>query len=206
MARAAALPSVVLLLVLLAGCGGGPSSTELTMLAVNDSVGRAVFHLDCGPAGGDVPDAPKACKALEQNPSLVTKPKPWVCLGGTFSWWAVTIVGRLHGKPVFRSFSTCWTTGMATIDRLGLTWAQLRAHLVKRRRVAVLPGTTHTFPPGTLREADLVTCDIRGHHLEQGVPSRGPSSTGYGGAGIVSVTLSVIRRPDGAVRASCHVR
>ena len=42
---------------LAAGCGGGRSAspaTELTMLAVNANVGRAVFHVDCSPAGGDL--------------------------------------------------------------------------------------------------------------------------------------------------------
>jgi hypothetical protein len=177
------------------------------MVAVNDSVGRAVFHLDCDPAGGDIRQATKACSALQRNPSLVTKPKPFSCYGGTFSWWDVRIDGRLQGKPLSRHLATCWTPQMATIAGLRLTWGQLRAHLVKRRRGGVQPGRSTTFPPGVLLGGDLVACVIGDHDLELGIPAQGTSSTGLeaGVATVGSVTLTVSRNADGSVHASCHV-
>jgi hypothetical protein len=91
------------------------------------------------------------------------------------------------------------------IGRLGIGWASLRAHLLPRRREAVLPSIPKTFPSGVLRPADLVTCKILGHHLEDGVPIEyGTSSNGYGGRGVTSVTLSVTHNRDGSVTASCH--
>ena len=76
------------------------------MLAVNSFVGRSLFHLDCAPVGGDLPNPARACAALTKKPQLVTKPKPFLCAGGTFSWWDITISGRLNGKPIHRAFST----------------------------------------------------------------------------------------------------
>src|ERR1041385_9128297 len=114
----------------LAGCGSrSVPSTDLTLLAVNPSVGRAVFHLRCAPARGDLGDPARACAAVAARPQLVTRPKPFVCFGGTFSWWDVTITGRLNGRPVRTHISTCWTPQMAMIRRLGIGWQSLRAHL-----------------------------------------------------------------------------
>lgn len=197
----------LLLTLPLAGCGGGskPPATALTILAVNSSVGRSVFHLDCGPAGGDVPDPAKACVALAATPQLITEPKRFICAGGTFSWWDVTITGRLDKKPVRRFFSTCWTPQMATIASLHLGWPVLQKHLLPRLHVSVLAGTTHVFPPGALRAADVIACDIRGHQLAMGVPDTFGSggSVGYGGTNIVSVNLTVSRHRDGSVSATC---
>src|SRR5438132_1259541 len=92
----------------LAGCGDASSkSTKLTVVAVNTNLGRAVFHLSCHPAGGDLPNAEAACAALAGTPQLVTDPRPFVCHGGLFSWWDVTITGQVRGKNLRRSFSTC---------------------------------------------------------------------------------------------------
>jgi hypothetical protein len=197
-----------LVAAVLSGCGHQTrAATHLTMLALNTSVGRAEFHLDCAPPGGDLPNATRACAALKKQPQLVTDPKPFTCHGGTFSWWDITISGRLNGDTIRRSVSTCWTPQMATIGRFELSWDVLQKHLLLRRQEALLPGTERVFPPGVLRPADLVTCDILGHQLEVGVPiesGTGPASTGYGGANVVTVTLSVARRPDGSVSATCH--
>jgi hypothetical protein len=205
--RLAALVCLVVV-VPVAGCGGSQraQSTALTFLAVNSFVGRSVFHLDCAPAGGDLPNPSRACAALADSPQLVTKPKPFVCAGGTFSWWDITISGQLNGRPIDRVFSTCWTPQMATLGRFGMSWAMLQKHLLPRRHEAVLAGTIRVFAAGVLRPADLVTCDIRGHHLALGVPNdTGPgASVGYGGGNIVSVTLTVTRHEDGSVRATCH--
>lgn len=188
---------------------GGAAShakTRLTVVALNAWVGRAVFHLDCGPAGGDIPSPARACAALARTPQLVTRPKPFTCMGGTSSWWDVAISGRFNGKPIRRTFSTCWTPQMMTIGRLRLGWPVLQIHLVERRVEAIMPGTSTVFPPGELRAADLVTCTILGHHLQTGVPIEAgpPASTGFGGANVTSVTLSVARRRDGSVSASCQ--
>ena len=111
---------------------GAPPLTRLTMVAVNTTVGRAVFRLRCSPAGGNVPDPERACAALESAPRLITSPKPFVCPGGTFSWWAVTVSGRLDGKRIHRAFATCWTTQMATLGHLGLSQDVLQKHLSPR--------------------------------------------------------------------------
>jgi len=197
----------VLVLALVAGCGSPASpKTSLTILAINTSIGRAVFHLDCGPPGGDLSNAAHACAAIAATPALVTRPKPFVCAGGMFSWWDVTISGRLDERPVTRFFSTCWTPQMATLGSLGLSWDVLRRHLQPRRHEAVVAGEQRTFPAGRLRPGDLVTCDIRGHHLRVGVPVETGlgASEGYGGANVVSVTLKVTRNRDGSVTADCR--
>jgi hypothetical protein len=196
------------LAVSLAGCGSRSvkPSTDLTLVALNPWVGRAVFHLSCAPAGGDLGDPARACAALAAHPQLVTSPKPFTCVGGTTSWWDITISGRLRGRRIHTHTSTCWTPQMAMIRRLEIGWQSLRAHLVPRRREAVLPSVSQTFPSGVLRPADLVTCKILGHKLEDGVPIEyGTSSTGYGGKNVTSVTLSVTHHRDGSVTASCHV-
>jgi hypothetical protein len=180
-------------------------STDLTLLAVNPFVGRAAFHLSCRPSGGDLGDPARACAALAADPELVTSPKPFVCAGGTFSWWDITITGRLRGRPIRTHTSTCWTPQMEKIGRLGNGWQSLHAHLLPRRREAVMPGVRRTFPAGLLRPADLVTCNILGHKLEDGVPiGFGTSSTGYGGKNVTSVTLTVTHHRDNSVTASCH--
>jgi hypothetical protein len=185
---------------------GSQPATKLTLVALNSWVGRAVFHLDCGPAGGDIPRPARACLALAHTPQLVTSPKPFTCMGGTSSWWDVAISGRFNGKQITRAFSTCWTPQMTTIGRLGLAWPVLQKHLVARRVQAVMPGTSVVFAPGVLRAADLVTCTILSHHLQVGVPLAvgSPASGGFGGANVTSVTLSVGRHRDGSVSASCH--
>jgi hypothetical protein len=182
----------------------------LTVDALNQSVGQAVFHLQCSPpdvVGGDLPEASKACAILADEPELITDPKPFTCVGSEFSWWDVRISGDLNGEPVDQSFSTCWTPQMDTLGRLNLTWEVLEAHLVPRRKETVLAGEEKVFPPGVLRATDLVTCDILSHHLEVGVPleaSGQPSSEGYSGANVETVTLGVALNADGSVSASCR--
>jgi hypothetical protein len=197
---------VLLAACVVAGCGGtARPRTTLTIFAENDSVGRALFHLRCAPAGGDLPDTRRACAALATDPSLVTRPRPFICFGGTFSWWDVRIDGRLRGRTLHRAFSTCWTPQMPTIGRLGLTWQELRSHLEPRRRARVLPGVAQTLTG--LRPGDLVTCDILGHHLQMGVPSStgfGPASVGVGGGDVPGATLALARHTDGTVVASCR--
>jgi hypothetical protein len=196
-----------LLATSLAGCGSRTArpSTDLTLLAVNSYVGRAAFHLTCKPSGGDLSHPARACTALASDPTLVRRPKPFICAGGMFSWWDITISGRLHGRPLRSHVSTCWTPQMAMIGRLGISWQSLRAHLLPRRHEAVMPGEPKTFPAGVLRPGDLVTCVILGRRLEVGIGTTyGTSSNGYGGKNVTSVTLSVTHRGDGSVAATCH--
>ena len=199
---------VLLVLSFAAGCGSittNLAGTKLTLTAFNSMVGKAVFHLTCAPAGGDVANATAACAALHGDPKLVTAPKPFICLGGPTSWWDVTISGRLAEKQVRRKFSTCWTPQMATLGKLGLA-SQLGRHVLRRRRGIVAAGTTRTFPGDSLRPGDLLVCTIRGHKLELGVPDTiGPmGSMDWGGKYVRSVVLTGNRRGDGSVTASCR--
>lgn len=125
--------------------------TSLTIVALNASAGRGVFHLRCGPTGGDVPDSAKACAALDQRPELVTSPEPFVCRGGPGSHWVVQINGWLSGQTIRQRFDTCWTFQMPMIEQFELTWGVLRKHLVLRRHRSVAAGATRRFPPGVLR-------------------------------------------------------
>jgi hypothetical protein len=213
---------LALLVLALAGCGSGMNlvGTRLTLTAINPNVGLAVFHLKCGPSGGDVNDPGAACSALGHDPKLVTSPQPFTCLGGPTSWFDVTISGRLAGKPVDRKFSTCWTPQMATLGKLGLA-NSLRDHVRPRRRGLVLAHRTHTFPPGALRPGDLIVCTILHHRLELPIPEGrnpiGKTGVGFGGKlvevgnspnetlkDIVNVTLSGTRDANGSITASCH--
>jgi hypothetical protein len=162
-ARLTTLCYGILLAASLAGCGSQTARpvTDLTLLAVNPSVGRAAFHLSCQPSGGDLAHPARACAAIASDPNLVRRPKPFTCRGGSFSWWEITISGRLHGRPIRTHVSSCWTPQMALIDRLEIGWQSLRAHLLPRRHKAVMPGLPRTFPAGLLRPGDLVTCNDR---------------------------------------------
>ena len=202
--RVATALALLALPALLVGCSGSrrPASTDISILAVNPDVGRAAFHLRCGPAGGDVADPARACAALAASPLLITKPKPFVCFGGAASWWDVTLSGRLAGRPVRGRFSTCWTPQMRTLGRLGLAQG-LHAHLLPRRSERIMQDETATFVAGRLRPGDAVTCDSHGHPLEIGVPlGPGTPSVGWGGSSGMA-TLRITRHGDGSVTASC---
>jgi hypothetical protein len=207
--RLASVAVLLLALTCLTACGNdsGPPGTALKIEAVNPYVGRAVFHLRCTPIRGDLSDNRRACAALVAQPSLLRSPKPFLCFGGTTSWWDITISGRIGGRHLHRSVSTCWTRQMAMIDRLGLARRRsLESHLVPRRIGHVVPGVQRTFAPGRLRPGDVITCNIRGRRLSVGVPTRSdvPATTGYSGAHVVTVTLEVARDRDGTLLASCH--
>lgn len=121
------------------GGGGGGGETSLTLEADNPQVGHAAFRLECDPPGGDVPDAAAACAALARNPKLLTDPKPFVCWGGTSSWWEIAISGRLAGEPVEVRTRTCWTAQMALIRALGIA-RELERHIDPLSRPAY-PGS-----------------------------------------------------------------
>lgn len=98
---------------------GARAPTNLTIKATNGLGGSAVvFRLACHPASGTMRQPAKACAAIAAQPSLITKPKPFMCWGDSFS---ITIVGRMNGRAVHTQVSTCWTPQMALIRKLGLS-------------------------------------------------------------------------------------
>ena len=103
-----------------AGCGDESPSTSLQLVATNPSLGRATLRLECDPARGDVPRPAAACAGLARDPAVLLHPKPFVCFGGTFSWWEIRITGRYNGKPVDVRTDTCWTPQMELIRVLGI--------------------------------------------------------------------------------------
>jgi hypothetical protein len=192
-----------------------PVPANLTVLAVAENGGalglkggRALFHLRCDPAGGNVAQPAKACAAIAAQPSLVTNPKPFYTGFGKDVWY-FTISGRLNGKPVHFSGESTWTTQMALIAKLGLAGPHgqpLRLEPLRHRFVGL--NQTRTFAPGVLRPGDLVTCRVhhtyRGPALAMGVPVKrglGPYEDSYT-PGLMAIKL----RADGAVLASCLAR
>lgn len=119
-----------------AGCGDESPSTSLRLVATNPSVGRATFTLECEPARGDVPRPAAACAGLARERHVLLRPKPFVCFGGTFSWWGVRITGRYDDKPVNVYFNTCWTSQMDLIRVLGIN--RIHGHLDPLSRPAYL--------------------------------------------------------------------
>jgi hypothetical protein len=200
---------VMLCVAFSAGCGlstKAPVPAKLTLLAVREGGGRALFHLRCDPAGGDVADPAKACAAIAAQPSLVTNPKPFYDEGNNVAYF--TITGSLNGKPVHFSGESDWTPQMALIDKLGLAGPNGQPlRLEPRRHGTVGVNKTHTFAPSVVRPGDLITCRV--HHSYQGLPlaMNVPIHRGFGsmfgaGPGVMAVRV----RADGAVIASCLAR
>jgi hypothetical protein len=92
---------------------GGAWRTNLTLTAANGFGGRAVFHLTCHPAGGDLPHPASACAAIAAEPSLITRPKPFSCWG---TWWNFSIIGRMNGRSVDTRISSCPSRQMALVE------------------------------------------------------------------------------------------
>lgn len=179
-----------------------PVPAKLTVLAVGQQGGRALFHLRCDPAGGDVAQPAKACAAIAAQPSLVTHPKPFFDAGP--NTWYFTITGRLDGKPVHFSGESSWTPQFALIDKLRLAGPHGRPlRLEPSRHGSVGLNRTRTFAPGTLRPGDLVTCRVHHGRLAMSVPIH----RGFGGySGATPGVIAVRVRADGAVSASCLAR
>jgi hypothetical protein len=182
-----------------------PVRANLTVLAVDGS-GRALFHLRCDPAGGDVAQPAKACAAIAAQPSLVTNPEPFFDGGSNTAYF--TITGRLNGKPVHFSGESDWTPQMALISKLGLAGAHGQPLRREPRRNGIVGlGQTRTFAPGVLRPGDLVRCRVRntneGPPLAAGVPIHQGLGIEFGATpGVMAVRV----RADGAVVASCIAR
>jgi hypothetical protein len=179
---------------------------NLAILAVQDNGGRALFHLRCDPAGGNVAQPARACAAIAAQPSLVTNPKPFYDFGNNGAFFRIT--GRLNGKPVHFSGESDWTPQMALIAKLGLAGRNGQPlRLEPRRHRSVGLNQTHTFAPGVLRPGDLVTCRV--HHGYQGPPlaMSVPIHRGFGNEfGATPGVMAVRVRTDGAVIASCLAR
>jgi hypothetical protein len=205
---------VVLVLVVLVAVGTGCASgqkpgavpAKLTVLAVREGGGRALFHLRCDPAAGDVAQPTKACAAIAAQPSLVTNPKPFYDGGNNAAYF--TITGSLNGKPVRFSGEGDWTPQTALIDKLGLAAPNGQPlRLEPSRHGTVGVNKTHTFAPSVLRPGDLVTCRV--HHSYQAPPlaTSVPIHRGFGtmlgaGPGVMAVRV----RANGTVIASCIAR
>jgi hypothetical protein len=127
-----------------------PVPANLTVLAVGQNGGRALFHLRCDPAACNVAQPAKACAAIAAQPSLVTHPKPYYDMGPNN--WYFTITGRLNGKSVHFSGESSWTPQMPLIDKLGLAGPHGQPlRLEPRRHGSIALNQTRTFAPGVLR-------------------------------------------------------
>jgi hypothetical protein len=204
---AAIVAAAAVLGVELRGLGSvTPLPARLTVLAVGEEGGRALFHLRCDPAGGNVAQPAEACAAIAAQPSLVTNPKPFFDFGP--NTWYFTITGLLNGKPVRFSGESSWTPQFALIDKLGLAGPHGQPlRLEPRRHGSVGLGQTHTFAPGVLRRGDLVICRV--HHSYQGPPLAMSVPIHHGSGGMLGAAPGVMNvqlLADGAVRASCIAR
>jgi hypothetical protein len=104
----------LLALLALTSCSADHSGqTQLTIEVTRTGRGQtssAVFYLSCHPPRGDVPRPARSCRLVEKYPTLVTDPRPVVCLGRFFNRDDVTISGWLNGQPVRSEFENeCWT-------------------------------------------------------------------------------------------------
>jgi hypothetical protein len=192
--------------------GGGavaPVPADLTVLVVSQGFpghstfpegngGRALFHLKCDPASGDVADPAKACAAIAAQPSLVTNPEPYLpasatngigartsfgggeprqaCPSNPAKWCPAngpdyfTITGSVNGKAVHFGGGGVFATDVPLVAKLGLA-TRLGKPVVRlepRRHAVVAMSQTRTFAPGVLRPGDLVTC--RATHSYRGFP------------------------------------
>lgn len=203
----AAVAGAVVLTAELRGLGSvTPVPAKLTVLAVRDGGGRALFHLRCDPAAGNVAQPARACAAIAAQPSLVTNPKPFYDGGNNGAYF--TITGSLNGKPVHFSGESDWTPQMALIDKLGLAAPNGQPlRLEPSRHGTVGLNKTHTFAPSVLRPGDLVTCRL--HHSYQGPPLAMSVPIHRGSAAMLGVgpgVMAVRARANGAVTASCISR
>jgi hypothetical protein len=183
-----------------------PVPAKLTVLEVGQNGGRALFHLRCEPASGNVAAPAKACAAIAAQPSIVTNPKPFYDGGDNAAYF--TITGSLNGKPVHFSGQSDWTPQMELVSKLGLAGSHgepLRPESLRYGSVGV--NDTRIFAPGILRPGDFVTCrdhhSYHGHALSMAVPIQ----PGHGGSlGTQLGVIGVRMRADGAVIASCLAR
>ncbi len=183
-----------------------PVPANLTVLAVGQNGGRALFHLRCDPARGNVAAPAKACAAIAAQPSLVTNPKPFYDGGNNGAYFKIT--GTLNGRPIHFSGESDWTPQMALIDKLGLAGPHgqpLRPEPLRHGSVGL--NQTHTFAPGVLRPGDFVTCRVHHSYSGPALSTAVPIRPGGGGfLGTQPGVLAIRMRADGSVMASCLAR
>lgn len=207
---AVAAAAAAALTVELRGRGSvAPIPANLTMLVVSEGFpghrilpqgngGRALFHLRCDPASGNVADPAKACAAIAEQPSLVTNPKPYLPSSPAISFGGLgmpvggplmqvchshpaklcpangpdyfKITGGVNGKAVHFGGGGIFATDVPLVAKLGLAtrYGKPVVRLEPRRHRFVAMSHTHTFAPGMLRPGDLVTC--RANHSYKGPP------------------------------------
>ena len=203
----------MLLVALAAGCGGSATlaTTRLTLTAVNPGVGRAVFNLDCQPAGGDVADPVAACRALARNRKLVTTATPFPCGGfaggGCFE---LAIDGRLStGSRCTESSGPSGLTGLRRSPSSGsgsrspgTSSPPGGASSSPARRVSSLPvrfgsaTSSHARSRGTTSSSTFK--DRVGSIGSEGI-------SGYMNGENMDVELTGTRRADGSITASCEL-
>lgn len=122
-----ALIGAALLAAVVFGCGGhSTKKTSLTLVADNRLGSKAVFHLRCDPAGGDIADSLRACAMLDKFPNSLLHPTPFICHA---DYWHLAITGDFKGRSVNVETDTCWTPQMKLIDHFGIA-TQLDTHYV----------------------------------------------------------------------------
>jgi len=220
-----------------------PIPANLTVLVVGESFvsghggefpwngGRALFHLKCDPASGNVADPTKACAAIAAQPSLVTNPTPYpprssvAGLGGYSGGplmqvchshpvklcpangpYYFKITGSVNGKPVHFGGGGLFATDVPLVAKLGLAgrYGKPVVPLEHRRHAFVAMSHTQRFAPGVLRPGDLVTC--RGnrsykHPLAMSVPVH-PGNAPERSSGMPGL-MAIRIRANGTVLASC---
>jgi hypothetical protein len=183
-----------------------PVPANLTILAVGQNGGRALFHLRCDPASGNVAAPAKACAAIAAQPSIVTQPKPFYDMGP--NTWYFTITGRLNGKPVHFRGESSWTPQMELINKLGLAGPHgepLRPEPLRHGSVGL--NQTRTFAAGVLRPGDFVSCRVGHSYAGPALSIAVPIRQGGGGyRGTQPGVLGIRMTADGAVIASCLAR
>ena len=169
---------ITVVTVALSACGGNGhhanGKTQLTMVVTDIQKGRAAFHLSCRPPRGDFHSPAKSCAAVEKNSTIVTDPKPLNCIGCLGSGFQVSFGGLIDGRPVqSQLFIPAWNGSMPLV-RAGLygafVYTDFSKHLLPLRHVILNKPTVKTYPPGQLRPADLVSCNLAGSHIELPVP------------------------------------
>ena len=185
-----------------------PVPANLTVLVVSEGFpgrgtvpqgngGRALFHLKCDPASGDVADPAMACAAIAAQPSLVTNPKPYlpgravvgfgvgIPVGGPLMqvchWHPAKlcpangpdyfkITGSVNGRAVHFGGGGIFATDVPLVAKLGLAtrYGKPVVRLEPQRHGFVAMNHTHRFAPGALRPGDLVTC--RANRSYKGTP------------------------------------
>jgi hypothetical protein len=104
---------------------------HLRIIETGGFAGPATYSLRCGPPGGTLPRAARACGAIRDHPDLL-QPRPagnpFPCPFGLPNF---RITGRYGGVPVDAVFGACWSGQAPLADR----WRRLVPSELARLRV-----------------------------------------------------------------------